>query len=143
MADGNVNNVMYNVNNVMYNVNNVMYNVNNVMNLIMSYMPTHPSTSHYEDYLQNELTPGTVALLHAWLTEACRVNRYDPCGKPPSAEFLMTGLAYKVIYSIDEKDLHGTPRDSAPLPTPEELAAVMANMLAQVPNLEPDLPISS
>jgi len=112
---------------------------NNINNMNM---PTHPSTSHYEDYLQNELTPGTVALLYAWLTEACRVNRYDR--NPPSAEFLMTSLAYKVIYSIDEKDLHGTPRDSCfPLPTAEDLAAVMANMLAQVPNLEPDLPIPS
>jgi len=118
------------------NVNNVMNSVNNFENLIMSYMPTHPSTSLYEDYLQNELLPGTVALLHAWLTEACRVNRYDQ--NPPSAEFLMTSLAYKVIYSIDEKDLHGIPRDSCyTLPTPEHLAAVMANMLAQLQNLEP------
>ena len=111
------------------NNNIIIKNNNNVNNLLRSNMPTHPLTSHYEDYLQNELTPGTVALLHAWLAEACRVNRYDPSGKP-SAEFLITSLVYKVIYSIDEKDLHGAPRDSAPLPTTEELAAVIARINA-------------
>ena len=112
------------------NNNIIIKNNNNVNNLLRSNMPTHPLTSHYEDYLQNELTPGTVALLHAWLAEACRVNRYD-LGKY-SAEFLITSLVYNVIYSIDEKDLHGAPRDSAPQPTTEELATVMATVMARI-----------
>ena len=90
-------------------------------------MTTTNATHWFPDHLQNELTAGTAALLRAWIAEACRINGSE------SAEWLAETLAFYVVLSMDEKDLHGAPRDSAPLPTVEELAA----MMPQLQNLEP------
>ena len=82
------------------------------------------STEWFPDYLKNELTPGTVALLRAWIAEACRIN-----GDNFSATSLAEGLANYVVISMDKEDLGSAPRDSPPLPTTDELAAAMAKAL--------------
>ena len=79
------------------------------------------STDWFADHLQNELTPGTVALLRAWLAEACRIN-----GSNFSAASLAESLATYVVITLDADDLGQTPRDTA-LPTPDELDAFMAS----------------
>lgn len=38
---------------------------------------TRPNTDWFPDHLQNHLTSDVVALLHAWLAEACRINGAD------------------------------------------------------------------
>ena len=82
------------------------------------------STDWFDDYLKNELTPGTVVLLRAWIAEACRIN-----GDNFSATYLVEALATYVVISMDEEDLGKAPRDSPPLPTTDELAAAMAKAL--------------
>jgi len=77
-------------------------------------MVMHDSTEYFPEYLQNELTPGVVALMRAWLAEACRIN-----GTDWSAYGLMDSLAAYVIEGMEEKDLGLTPRNR---PTMEELA---------------------
>lgn len=79
------------------------------------------STDWFADHLQNELTPGTVALLRAWLAEACRIN-----GSDWSASGLAESLAAYVVTTLNEDDLGQSPRDSPPLPTVEQMAAAMA-----------------
>jgi len=83
------------------------------------------STDWFADYLKNELTPGTVVLLRAWIAEACRIN-----GDNFSATYLAESLARYVVLSMDEEDLGKAPRESAPLPTPEDMAAAIAKALA-------------
>ena len=83
------------------------------------------STDWFDDYLKNELTPGTVVLLRAWIAEACRIN-----GDNFSATWLAEALATYVVISMDEADLGKAPRDSPQLPTPEDMAAAMAKALA-------------
>ena len=83
------------------------------------------STDYFDDYLKNELTPGTVALLRAWLAEACRIN-----GDNFSATYLAESLATYVVLSMDKEDLGKAPRESAPLPTPEDMAAAIATAKA-------------
>ena len=83
------------------------------------------STDWFDDYLKNELTPGTVVLLRAWIAEACRIN-----GDNFSATWLAEALATYVVISMDEEDLGKAPRDSPQLPTTEDMAAAMAKALA-------------
>lgn len=85
------------------------------------------STDWFDDYLKNELTPGTVVLLRAWLAEACRIN-----GDNFSATWLAEALANYIVISMDEEDLGKAPRDSPPLPTPEDMAAAMAKTLERL-----------
>jgi hypothetical protein len=78
------------------------------------------STDWFADHLQNELTPGTVVLLRAWLAEACRIN-----GSYFSATSLAESLAAYVVITMDEDDLGQAPRDTA-MPTVEQMAAAAA-----------------
>lgn len=78
------------------------------------------STDWFADHLQNELTPGTVALLRAWLAEACRIN-----GSNFSAASLAESLAACVVITLGEDDLGQAPRDTA-MPTVEQMAAAAA-----------------
>lgn len=90
-------------------------------------MTSKISTDWFPDYLQNELTPGTVALLRAWLAEACRIN-----GSHWSASGLAESLAAYVVITLDEDDLGQAPRDEPPLPTVEQMAAAMAAVMDRV-----------
>jgi hypothetical protein len=87
-------------------------------------MALHAPTDWFPQHLQNELTPGAVALMRAWLAEACRIN-----GADWSAESLMEALASYVVTGMDAKDLGATPRDRPLLPTADEIQAAFAGFL--------------
>jgi hypothetical protein len=94
-------------------------------------MAMHAPTDWFPAHLQNELTPGAVALMRAWLAEACRIN-----GADWPAESLMEYLAAYVVTGMDDKDLGIAPRDRPPMPTAEGIQAAMDN-LRLAPEAEP------
>jgi hypothetical protein len=86
-------------------------------------MAIHVPTDWFPEHLQNELTPGAVALMRAWLAEACRIN-----GTDFSAQGLLDSLAAYVAAGMEDKYLGTAPRDSPPL---EQLAAELAAQFAR------------
>ena len=63
------------------------------------------STKHWPQELQNQLTPGAVVVMRAWLAEACQLN-----GADWSAQGLMDSLATYVVIGMDDKSLGAAPR---------------------------------
>lgn len=84
-------------------------------------MAIHAPTDWLPEHLQNELTPGAVALMRAWLAEACRINGTD------SAQWLLDSLAAYVVAGMEDKYLGTAPRHR-PL---DQLAAELAAQFEQ------------
>lgn len=90
------------------------------------------NTDWFPEHLQNSLTPGVVALMRAWLVDACQIN-----GRDWSAAGLMEGLAAYVVTGMDEKDLGQATRDFPPMPTDEEIKAAFSSIFETQQASEP------
>ena len=68
------------------------------------------STKHWPQELQNQLTPGAVVVMRAWLAEACQLN-----GADWSAQGLMDLLTHYLVDDMDDKGLGAAPRYRYPI----------------------------